>query len=350
MNAKETVLKTNNHREAEWDVFKGILMIYVIIGHLDCGDCMRHYIYAFHMPLFFLVSGYFYRPSRNLINEWGGVIRKRVGSLIAPYLIMMAINYLAWIVLYNPENIASPLQHIFYVNTTDGLPIAGALWFLTALFFVFLMATLLDRINDDYILIIIVLFAVVGVFISYLPFRLPLGLDCAIEGTAFFEMGYYFRKKQYVKEFLDVQNKVKRNIVSCLALLISIPCIFLNGEVNFRSLEFANLPVTWVNVILSLVAYIGVSKSISERRAGFLGYISWELQFIGRNTLVFLGFHQLTRWFVIRMVNRILFAEFPGISQARMIAYVIGCIAACQVITYIMNRLKWYRKMLHISI
>lgn len=58
-------------REAEWDVFKGILMICVVIGHLDFGDNVRQYIYAFHMPLFFLISGFFYHPSTKNLRDGG---------------------------------------------------------------------------------------------------------------------------------------------------------------------------------------------------------------------------------------------------------------------------------------
>ena len=105
-------------REVEWDVLKGILMICVIAGHLDVHEYVRMYIYAFHMPLFFLISGYFYHP---LINEdyipksssktntffWRlrRVISKKAYALLYPYLTMLILNYLAWIILYRPQNI-----------------------------------------------------------------------------------------------------------------------------------------------------------------------------------------------------------------------------------------------------
>ncbi len=48
------------------DALRGFGIILVVLGHLHFGHNMLHqYIYAFHMPLFFLVSGYLYRaPAR----------------------------------------------------------------------------------------------------------------------------------------------------------------------------------------------------------------------------------------------------------------------------------------------
>lgn len=41
----------------DWiDIFKGILIIFMVIGHSTTWG--SSYIYAFHMPAFFFISGY----------------------------------------------------------------------------------------------------------------------------------------------------------------------------------------------------------------------------------------------------------------------------------------------------
>lgn len=335
-------------REAEWDVFKGILMICVVIGHLDFGDNVRQYIYAFHMPLFFLISGFFYHPSTKNLRDGG--VKNRAKSLLEPYIFMVMINYIFWIVLYRAENIFSPIIHIFWANTVDGIPIAGALWFLTSLFFVYLIVSILDRIDSDkWKIFVIISFAIIGSLLKFLPFRLPLGLDCAIEGTVFFEMGYFLQSGKILSCFLNLGNK-KIAVLSSIALGISLPLIFLNGTVNFRDLEFAILPLTYVNALLSLIVYLGLSKIISTSCNKWGKVVQYELQFIGRNTLVFLGFHQLARWFVVRAVNKVIFIDFCGVEIIRRICYVVGCIVLCQLLTHFFNNIKSIRRVLHILV
>lgn len=71
------------------DSIKGVLIVLVIIGHAiqfcmpDCEQnfCFR-FIYSFHMPLFFFVSGYL--ANRGCYNS--SVIGKRVYQLLIPLL------------------------------------------------------------------------------------------------------------------------------------------------------------------------------------------------------------------------------------------------------------------------
>ena len=41
-----------------WNIMKGIGIICVVIGHSWMQ--MQNFVYAFHMPLFFFISGYLY--------------------------------------------------------------------------------------------------------------------------------------------------------------------------------------------------------------------------------------------------------------------------------------------------
>ena len=48
------------NKRVEWiDLAKGLGMLLVILGHCVCfGGIMHNAIFAFHMPLFFILSGY----------------------------------------------------------------------------------------------------------------------------------------------------------------------------------------------------------------------------------------------------------------------------------------------------
>lgn len=63
----------NKQRLSYWDTLKGLLIILVVLGH--CGTALSggllSAIYAFHMPLFIVVSGYF---SKKQNTNWGGEV------------------------------------------------------------------------------------------------------------------------------------------------------------------------------------------------------------------------------------------------------------------------------------
>ena len=45
------------------DYAKGIAIILVVLGHIFSGGNIKTYIYSFHMPLFFIISGYLFNYS-----------------------------------------------------------------------------------------------------------------------------------------------------------------------------------------------------------------------------------------------------------------------------------------------
>ena len=51
-------MKELNKERIIWiDYAKAIAMFFVIFGHVDSGNYLTNWIYSFHMPLFFLLSG-----------------------------------------------------------------------------------------------------------------------------------------------------------------------------------------------------------------------------------------------------------------------------------------------------
>lgn len=56
-------------RDENWDVVKGLGILLVIMGHSNLPATIYYGIYAFHMPLFFIVSGIFFSDRKTV---WGG--------------------------------------------------------------------------------------------------------------------------------------------------------------------------------------------------------------------------------------------------------------------------------------
>lgn len=73
-------MQTNTTRDKTIDFIKGILILFVILGHTTLGltdmysfdDTMygiANVIYSFHMPCFIAVSGFLYSESRHSMSK-----------------------------------------------------------------------------------------------------------------------------------------------------------------------------------------------------------------------------------------------------------------------------------------
>lgn len=124
------------------DIAKGIGIILVILGHLSSPmyevgwlTCMRGFVYQFHIPLFFFLSGIFMKTG----ESWGVFLNKKVTRLYLPY----AISNLLFLVVYavahaiNGEEIVviDTVKHAVKVLLGMAVtPLGGATWFLFILF------------------------------------------------------------------------------------------------------------------------------------------------------------------------------------------------------------------------
>lgn len=71
----------------EWvDVAKGLGIIAVVISHIWTRGWVRDLLYVFHMPLFFLLSGYMSRP-----RAMGAFLRKQTGAMLPPYVAFLLL-------------------------------------------------------------------------------------------------------------------------------------------------------------------------------------------------------------------------------------------------------------------
>lgn len=91
-------------------------------------------IYYFHVPLFFICSGYLYQNRSKVTNfkEWKNNVKKKAISLGVPYIFFSAVTLLMKIIFSSDVNNEAP----DFLNTILFNPIAPY-WYLYVLFFIF---------------------------------------------------------------------------------------------------------------------------------------------------------------------------------------------------------------------
>lgn len=66
------------------DVAKGVTILLVIVGHVShLPEPIKSSIYSFHMPLFFLLSGYFFRKEDVLVT-----FKRMLPTIVIPYIVV----------------------------------------------------------------------------------------------------------------------------------------------------------------------------------------------------------------------------------------------------------------------
>lgn len=57
ININKIGVKMSSTRNYQLDIMKGIGILFVIWGHISENTSLNNWIYSFHMPLFFFISG-----------------------------------------------------------------------------------------------------------------------------------------------------------------------------------------------------------------------------------------------------------------------------------------------------
>lgn len=124
------------------DIAKFLCISLVVVGHSGIKGYVHDWIYVFHMPFFFFVSGFFLRPDNRHITE---IIKKNIKQLIIPYTFFYLITIPFGLVYIHFHGVPVSLDYIWkpFVGMVLGLDrligeysyfTNGPLWFLLALF------------------------------------------------------------------------------------------------------------------------------------------------------------------------------------------------------------------------
>lgn len=155
----------NSKKRICWvDNAKGIAIIMVVAGHVGfLPELLHNAIYAFHMPLFFILSGLFIDKS---ISEttFSNFFIKKVQTLMIPFFAFGFINVL-YFYLLSGFSLSNPVFFDIKTTLVDALFCVrhSGKWFLCSLFFAEIILFLVHKYRLNSIFMTVLLF-VGGVF------------------------------------------------------------------------------------------------------------------------------------------------------------------------------------------
>ena len=308
------------NRNPVYDIMKGIGIILMLIGHIPPGQRLFHFIYSFHMPLFFIVAGFFASTSK---LDYG-VVKKYASRLLLPILVTMAVIIILSPLHYFADGnlnytVAQVLSLIWAgdaLPTRFGLLSLEAMWFLVALFWAkclfqgvgYLVNKSFTRYQDEILLVLSFAFSSGAIFLhKFIPF-VPWGLMKGLSAIWFLAMGWYS----------------KRHPLPVYVWIAFVICWLL--ALRFGSLDMS----TYIYKIYPLEAFGAVGATwlvylLSKLIQNHTSLMSKLLRWFGMNSLLILCVNTLDRRsFLVRAIKGILNVHPSGLLYNTLIHYSIG--------------------------
>lgn len=278
---------------------KGLLIILVVFGHcfplISRQDITVNtiwtFIYNFHMPLFFMISGMLYYNSYlHKGIKIRSFLKGKFNGLMVPYLTVSVFSYLLIFILshisifknlliragYDTDFL---LLDVVYSILTNVNHVDQHLWFVYSLFIIFILFSLMDTlISNNLIKLAIV------ILISLADFWF-IGEGILRKVISF---SLYFYLGRYMLSFWDsvIKSSLKVKIISMaipflLNILLTYLLISKTGSLFFKELLHYGVAVLSLPAILSLISLLSVANRIDK-----------PLKSLGENSFIIYLLHQ----------------------------------------------------------
>lgn len=287
----KAAIKPNVNRDISVDIAKGIGIILVCYGHCK-GTLFSFEVFAFHMPLFFMLSGFFLKQ-----DNFKDFLYKKSRTLFVPFIFFYIFTLLVKVpfqLLTSKEK--DPIMgmmngELFEIEKTN-----SPLWFMVALMTALFLIWCVKRIFNSKCLqnLVYLVLTLCGLFFCYLRITPPLYVAQACLAIPFMIIGSYF-------------HHFFKHLHPCLLFVISLAifCVtfqFQVGKTNISTLTIDSNPLWFFIPALSgSFMVIGLSMMIAR----FKNFIVIQiLAYLGTMSLFIMSLHENIRFgFVYKAIQ-----------------------------------------------
>lgn len=260
-----TEIKLNyfKNRDLSFDIAKGMGIFLMVIGHTSIPKFVSSWIYSFHMPLFFIISGIFYNPVK--YPSFLSFLIAKSRSLLIPYILYLLVSEL-----------------LELTCDTDNV----TLWFLPVLFvseivfYIINKLTTKIRYKQQLCIFIVTLLALIGYKLSLSGVRIPFDMQNVGHALIYYTFGYYFNK--WLKKISTTLWKVILMIVSYTIVVLFVP------NLDMLSNNWGIFIISQILAIVGTIIIILSARIICtwNDRNPLLSFFKWA----GRNSIILVGF------------------------------------------------------------
>ena len=274
-------------------LMKGICILLVVAGHAGCP--LTKFIYLFHMPVFFMISGYlfkreYFKNKQSLVL----LFHKRILRLWVPYVITNMFFLLLSGFTLSKDFFYKALKILFFCCEP---PLGDASWFLGTLFSVTILfaciSYILSSLNNKRVFVVQTILAISLLYFSY--FCQTQSIDVKLVFLRVFSV-YIIFYLGYLYQYKNMCANWPFTLFSGIAGGI-ILLFFRNIDINLGSNIYTNPPSL---IIVSIAGwhFIYLLADIGKKSPVFFSVISY----IGNHTMPILLFH----WLCFSLIGMVL--------------------------------------------
>lgn len=304
-----------NRRIETIDIAKAITIFCVILGHttgnLDT-PMFRRVLYAFHMPLFFLLAGLSIKPKAvHGFRGWGAFLYKNILALMAPYLV--------WGLVYAPFSYPN-MGALFYGSweALTRMETLTSLWYLPCFFVSRIIVQIVVNIAEYakaksvplWCGIAALPLIAAGLFIPHSESGVPWCADIALEAGGFVLLGIAVRKAYLIM----AQQKTLWLVLSFIGslFLFCVGTVFRGDGLELSLMcksDYGNRLWFLYNSVFGSLTVLTVSMLLSRlSRESARPFKLGAVTYIGQQTM---GIYLLHKPFLQQMVLPALSGIFP---------------------------------------
>lgn len=290
------IIQTNT-RKHYLDIAKGIGIILVVLGHCpQVYNPLKQWIYAFHMPLFFIVSGMVWNRTSHENNGYFNKIFlvNKVKRLIVPCY-LWGIIYMLINALIDKSFSFVNIAYLLY-GSQSGFSHAGSLtslWFLPCMFlavclFEAIQMTLSKKAQWTTLLLISIVSAAIGIFLPRISGGYPWSLDVAFLAVSFMLWGCLGKEcfEKIKTPWVHCSEIVIAAIILTLTFRLNLPYVGINNA-DMAGRYLGNPLLYLLDSIAGSVAVLSISILLDKVSA-----INHGLAYLGRKTIPIFIIHK----------------------------------------------------------
>lgn len=347
------------------DIAKGIGILLVVWAHIMLVGASHRLIYAFHMPLFFFISGMLFNKDKFV--SYGQFLKQRAKRLFVPYVLYSVATWCVWAAFRylrhdEVDSYFMPLlQTIIAQGSGEFIVHNSALWFVPCLFAVEIMYYLFSRFNEWVTLTLCFATAGIGALLVYLYgadylFLLPWNLDAAFFALPFYGVANAIRRHLSHERIMNLVTDNRFIVASGVAVLY----IFMSqlamqyGECSMGSSSYGcPIPVFFIRAFAGCFALVGLSALICSYNNNPLNNLNnlirlnrsiyGAIRWCGKNSLDIMCLHIPIKGVAIIVVAKALHLTFD-IQENLLYSGVAFVITMVVMIPIILGINKYIRK------
>lgn len=277
------------------DIARGIAIFLVVLGHVYMtDDTFNRWIYSFHVPIFFIITGMIMESSnRWKSNDFKTNFKIEATRLLYPYVTFCILAYIYIVYVYFFEESRVTFSRL-YTTIFDILILEGtsALWFLPALFIAKIMYILTyKRKIIGYIQLVcsvVVIYIISNVivdidtttiFYQYIR-KILIVIGHSICGYTFIYLGKYIYC--FFEKMFNNLHVIFKMLVVVMLFIVQI-CIQQEQSVDVHMCVFGDIILFYAGAIIGSMALIGLCNIIKRCRI---------IEYFGRNSLIIMATHK----------------------------------------------------------